>query len=52
MKQNMGANGTILYSGVDVMINIFGGFCQFSAKILPFFSKNNLVNNFKKTNSI
>jgi hypothetical protein len=30
-------------AGVDVMITIFCEFCQFSAKILAFFSKANVV---------
>jgi hypothetical protein len=29
--------------GVDVMITIFSDFCQFSAKILAFFSKTNVM---------
>jgi hypothetical protein len=32
--------------GVDVMIIIFGDFCQFSAKKLAFFSKTNVMINF------
>jgi hypothetical protein len=38
--------------GVDVMITIFCDFCQFSAKKLAFFSKNNvMITIFAKTSS-
>jgi hypothetical protein len=33
----------IIRPGVDVMITIFCGFCQFSAKVLAFFSKTNVM---------
>jgi hypothetical protein len=33
----------LLVPGVDVMIIIFGVFCQFSAKKLAFFSKTNVM---------
>jgi hypothetical protein len=32
--------------GVDVMINIFGDFCQFSAKKMAFFFKNQCYDHF------
>jgi hypothetical protein len=37
-----------VYPGVDVMIIIFGDFCQFSEKKLAFFSKTNVMFNFFK----
>jgi hypothetical protein len=41
-----------LAPGVDVMITIFGDFCQFSAKKLVFFSKINvMITIFAKTSS-
>jgi hypothetical protein len=39
----MAIAGDAGHPGVDVMITIFGDFCQFSAKKLAFFSKTNVM---------
>jgi hypothetical protein len=42
----------VVIPGVDVMITIFCDFCQFSAKILAFFSKTNVMIKFLQKLSV